>query len=355
MANIKSSALWSIIALCALASCKSADDEIREKNEQINEVGVKISDLETQCIVLTTDSLKNNPMFNEAKLDSLQAANDTLYNRAVEAYYARLNRTNNLTKFFAPEHIAEIKRTLNKAIKSRKIVPSMERQYEAARRIIAGKGSIYDFQCEINPDIFVRNKDLANEMGIEINPTTGRLIYHILSLQYEVDEAIAKKDITLAMSYAESIDKEVLDAYSAETTNINKQIREIINNPNKKAEVARLNKKLRRTQRNYGVEFADSGLQTKLAKQYIKRNNKDFVNPNIPYAPNFNLPEMQQIRAEWVKNQNTITTQRQLKYDLIKSTEAHFKSEVQDSIDALNKQRQQLIKQRADMVQSKGL
>ena len=353
MTNIKSSALWSIIALCALASCKSTNEKIREKNKEIDALELEISDIENQYIAMTVDSLSNNKEIAELNIDSLQNANDSLYNSAVVAYHKRLDRQNSLDKFFSKDQIKQIKSVLKDAIKNKHITRIKEEDYAAARRIIANKGSIYDFHCRIHPAVFLAYQDFVNELGLEINTNNGDIIYHILSLQYKVDEAMAKRDITRAQTYAEQLDKQILDSYNAEYTATKKQYEQIINDPKKKTELVRLDKKLQRMRKNYGIESADSGLQTKLAKRYIARNNAGLIDATLTNVPNFNLPEMQIIRTEWTKNQNAITEQKQNKEAIISGTKQHFQSEFQDTIDALNQKKQELQKQRINMLISR--
>ncbi len=354
MTNIKSSALWSIMALCALVSCKSADDKIREKNAEIKNIEYQINSIELQKITLTLDSIRNNDSIQNFNTDSLRMVNDSIFNKAIEEYYARLEKENNLKKFFTPNQVEEIRKTLIHAVKTSQIRQINEDEYNAARRIIAGIGSIYDFHCRINPAIIVANKDLANEIGTEIDPATNSLIYHILSQQYRVDAAMAKRDLTTAGGQAKQIDTEVLEAYAAETNSAHNQITELMKDQKKnKKEIARLDKILRKIQRNYGVEFADSGLQTKAAKKYIKFNNKDLETHDEFYVPNYNLPEMRKIRSKWNKNQTIITKKERNNHNIIKKTEKHFDTKFQDTINALDKKRQELVNQRSDMLMQK--
>ena len=354
MTNIKSSALWSIMALCALASCKSTDKKIREKNAEIKNIEYQINSIEMQKITLTLDSIRNNDSIQNFNTDSLRMVNDSLFNKAANEYYARLEKENNLKKFFTPSQVEEIRKTLIHAVKTGQIRQINEEAYNAARRIIAGIGSIYDFHCRINPAIIVANKDLADEIGTEIDPTTNSLIYHILSQQYRIDEAMAKRDLITAGANAKQIDADVLEAYAAESNSVRNQITDLMENQERnKKEIARLDKRLRKIQRNYGVEFADSGLQTKAAKKYIKLNNKDLETYDESYVPNYNLPEMQKIRSEWNKNQTIITKQERNNHNIIKGTEKHFDTVFQDTINALDKKRQELVNQRSDMMMQK--
>lgn len=353
VANVKSSALWSIIVLYALASCKTDNEKIHEKNKEINDIELKISDLETQCITLASDSLRNNNNIKELNIDSLQQVNDSLYNSAVAEYHKRLEKENPLNKFFSKSQIKQIQTVLKDAIKNKRITRMKEEDYAAARRIIANKGSIYDFHCKIHPAVFLDFPDFVNELGLEINTNNGDITYHILSLQYKVDKAMAKRDITCAQTYAKQLEKNILDAYGAEYTAVKRQYEQLMNDQTKKKELARLDKKLQRMRKNYGIESADSGLQTKLAKRYMIHNNRNLTDTTLTDVPNFNLPEMQKIRNEWTKNQNTITEQKRNKEAIISGTKQHFQSEFQDTIDALNQKKQELQKQRINMVISK--
>ena len=353
MTNIKSSALWSIMALCALASCNSTDKKIRETNKEINAVENKIADLETQCIILASDSLRKNNNIKELNTDSLQQVNDSLYNNAVAEYHKRLERENPLNKFFSKSQIKQIQAVLKDAIKTRRIPKMLEEDYNAARRIIANKGSIYDFHCKIHPAVFLEYPDFVNELGLEINTNNGDILYHILSLQYKVDEAMAKRDIGNAETYANQTDQRILDAYSAEYSAVQKQYEQIMNDPTKKKELARLDKRLKTIPKNYGIERAASGLQTKTAKRYMLCNNIGLIDTTLTDVPNFNLPEMQKIRAQWIQNQNYITEQQRKKTAIVAGTKEHFENEFQDTLNALNKQKKELEQQRIDMIISK--